>query len=215
MKRGVPSKKPGRFITLEGIEGVGKTTQAQWVAEELRASGRTVVETREPGGTPVGEAIRALLLNPTNDSMGVDSELLLVFAARAEHVEKRIRPALAEGHWVVSDRFTDASYAYQGGGRKAPWPRIEILEDYVQGDLRPDLTLLLDAPIASALDRLSVRGRKADRFECERPEFFEAVRHAYLERARLYPDRIRLIDAVPSIDEVAAQIRPHLQALLK
>lgn len=205
---------PGRFITVEGIEGVGKTTQARVIAEQLRASGCTVVETREPGGTPLGEAIRALLLRRAEASMGPDTELLLMFAARAEHLRKLIRPALAAGRWVISDRFTDASYAYQGGGRKEPWACIEMLEDYIQGSLRPDLTLLLDVPVGTARDRLGSRGKRTDRFESEGPEFFEAVRRAYLERARAEPDRIRLIDADAPIGEVTERIRPHVQALL-
>ncbi len=215
MSPGVGPAGRGRFITLEGIEGVGKTTQTKVIAERLRRSGCTVVETREPGGTPLGEAIRALLLQRVETSMSVDAELLLVFAARAEHLDKVIRPALARGHWVVSDRYTDASYAYQGGGRKAPRARIQMLEDYVQGPLRPDLTLLLDAPIDTALGRLSERAGGADRFEAEGRAFFEEVRATYLARARADPDRIRVIAADGPIETVGEQIWLQLVAFLR
>ncbi|MBA2594658.1 MAG: dTMP kinase [Pseudomonadota bacterium] len=203
---------PGRFLTVEGIEGVGKSTQAGLIARYLRDAGLRVVETREPGGTEAGEGIREILLRPAPTPMDAETELLLMFAARAEHIARVISPALAGGAWVVCDRFTDASYAYQGGGRGIPRARIAVLEDFVQGQLMPDLTILLDAPLDVGLARTRGRGR-ADRFELEGPGFFEAVRAAYLERARRDPRRIRVIDASLTVDEVAAAIRNELARL--
>ncbi len=203
----------GRFVTVEGIEGVGKSTQTGLIADHLRAAGLSVVETREPGGTEIGERIREILLRPASLPMAADTELLLLFAARAEHIARVVAPALAEGAWVVSDRFTDASYAYQGGGRGIPSSRIAVLEELVQKGLVPDRTLLLDAPPEVALLRAQARGR-ADRFELEGREFFEAVRKAYLLRARQDPGRIRVIDACPDPDAVAAAIRAELASLL-
>ncbi|MDQ3774868.1 MAG: dTMP kinase [Pseudomonadota bacterium] len=202
----------GRFVTVEGIEGVGKSTQADLIARYLRDAGLRVVETREPGGTEVGEGIREVLLRPAPMPMHAETEVLLMFAARAEHIARVVAPALAGGAWVVCDRFTDASYAYQGGGRGIPPARIAVLEDFVQGKLMPDLTILLDAPLDVALARTRGRGR-ADRFELEGPGFFEAVRAAYLERARRDPRRIRVIDASLTMDEVAAAIRNELARL--
>jgi dTMP kinase len=202
----------GRFVTVEGIEGVGKSTQAGLIARYLRDAGLRVVETREPGGTEVGEGIREILLRPAPTPMDAATELLLMFAARAEHIARVVAPALAGGAWVVCDRFTDASYAYQGGGRGISPARIAVLEEFVQGQLMPDLTILLDAPIDVALARTRGRGR-ADRFELEGPGFFEAVRAAYLERARRDPKRIRVIDASLTMDEVAAAIRNQLARL--
>ena len=202
----------GRFVTVEGIEGVGKSTQAGLIARYLRDAGLPVVETREPGGTEVGEGIREILLRPAPTPMDAATELLLMFAARAEHIARVVAPALAGGAWVVCDRFTDASYAYQGGGRGIPRARIAVLEDFVQGKLMPDLTILLDAPLDVALARARGRGR-ADRFELEGPGFFEAVRAAYLEQARCDPRRIRVIDASPPVDQVAAAIRNELARL--
>lgn len=203
----------GIFITVEGIEGVGKSTQVKLIAEHLRQQGRSVVETREPGGTEIGELIRELVLNKGHLSMACDTELLLMFAARAEHLDKVIRPALAQGCYVVSDRFTDASYAYQGGGRGIPKSRIEILEDYVQGGLRPDLTLLLDAPVEVALARAHHRGT-VNRFEAEEISFFEAVRNCYLELARAHGDRFRIIDATQPLTHVMEQIQIYLRPFL-
>lgn len=202
----------GIFITVEGIEGVGKSTQVGLIARYLRDARLRAVETREPGGTEVGEGIREVLLRPAPTPMDAVTELLLMFAARAEHIARVVAPALADGAWVVSDRFTDASYAYQGGGRGIPPARIAVLEDFVQGQLMPDLTILLDAPLEVALARTCGRGR-ADRFELEGPGFFQAVRAAYLERARRDPKRIRVIDASPPVDEVAAAIRNELARL--
>jgi dTMP kinase len=196
----------GRFITLEGIEGVGKTTQVGAVAEALRAAGHAVVVTREPGGTALGERVRAVLLDRALPAMASMTELLLVFAARAEHLDKVIRPALAAGQWVVCDRFTDATYAYQGGGRGLSQAHIERLEILVQDGLQPDLTLLLDAPVEVALGRARARG-EGDRFETERAEFFARIRDTYLARAAADPGRFRLIDASPAPEMVSAALR--------
>ena len=202
----------GRFITIEGIEGAGKTTQVAPLIEELGRRGIDAVATREPGGTPAAEAIRALLVDPAHSRLDPDTELLLVFAARAEHLAKVVKPALEWGRWVVSDRFTDATFAYQGAGRDVEERRIEKLEQWVQGDLRPDLTLLLDLPVS--VGRLRTRNRKADRFECEDDTFFERVRNAYLERARRAPSRCRVIDASDSPSEVSASIRRAVAGML-
>nr|WP_163502837.1 dTMP kinase [Halomonas socia] len=206
----------GRFITLEGGEGVGKTTNMAWVCDWLSARGIEVVRSREPGGTPRAEAIRELLLDPASDEpLDDDAELLLVFAARAQHLARVIRPALARGAWVVCDRFTDATFAYQGGGRVLPAARIAALEDFVQGQLRPDLTLLLDMPVAAARQRLATRGSQPDRFEQEREAFFSRVREAYLARAAQAPERIAVIDAAGTLDAVQAQLGERLAALLE
>lgn len=203
---------PGRFITLEGIEGVGKSTQVAFVAEQLRAAGHQVTVTREPGGTALGEAVRGLLLDPELPAMAPTTELLLVFAARAEHLARVIEPALASGSWVVCDRFTDATWAYQGGGRQLPQAAIAALESLVQGARRPDLTLLLDAPVPLALGRAKARGA-ADRFESERAQFFERVRAAYLEKARQEPGRFRVIDAAQSLVDVQGSIAQVLASV--
>jgi dTMP kinase len=204
----------GLFITVEGVEGVGKSTNLHFIEERLRAAGREVVVTREPGGTDLGEQIRALLLDRDNCDMSADTELLLMFAARAEHLAQVIRPALAAGRWVLSDRFTDASYAYQGGGRGIAESRIAVLEAWVQGGLRPDATFLLDAPVALGLERAGKRSA-LDRFECEELEFFERIRHAYLSMARRNPERYRVIDASEELDAVQARIAPEIDALLE
>lgn len=205
------SREPGRFITVEGIEGVGKSTNLGFVANELRRAGLAVVETREPGGTPLGERIRDLLLSP---AARIDplAELLLMFAARAAHLREVIRPALESGKWVVCDRFTDASHAYQGGGRGLPSATVEALAGIVQGDLRPDLTLLLDVPLEVSAERQAGRGAP-DRFERESGEFFRRVREAYLHLAAREPARIRLIDAARPLRQVQADIREALAAL--
>jgi dTMP kinase len=192
----------GHFITLEGIEGAGKTTQRDAVAGCLREAGLDVVLTREPGGSEVAERIRAVLLDPANTGMHGDTELLLMFAARAEHLHRRILSALAAGAWVVCDRFTDATYAYQGGGRGVPAGRIAMLEQLVQGDRRPDLTLLFDLPVPLGLER--ARGRSTpDRFESEQVQFFERVRATYLARAAAESGRIVTIDAARAPEAVA------------
>ncbi|PKF71957.1 dTMP kinase [Pseudomonas fluvialis] len=195
----------GLFITLEGPEGAGKSTNRDYLAMCLRAAGIEVLLTREPGGTPLAERIRELLLAPSDEAMAADTELLLVFAARAQHLAQVIRPALARGCVVLCDRFTDATYAYQGGGRGLSQQRIAELERFVQGDLRPDLTLLFDLPVEQGLARAAVRGR-LDRFEQEQRSFFEAVRQTYLQRAALAPQRYRLLDASQSLQQVQAAI---------
>jgi dTMP kinase len=203
----------GHFITLEGIEGAGKTTQREAVADCLRAAGLDVLTTREPGGSAIAERIRALLLDPDNTGMHGDTELLLMFAARAEHLDKTIRPALEAGVWVLCDRFTDATYAYQGGGRGVARRHIALLEDLVQDGLRPDLTLLFDLPVVEGLAR--ARGRSVpDRFESEATRFFEAVRAEYLAIAEREPERVRIIDARPDADAVAALVQAQLRPLL-
>lgn len=200
---------PGKFITLEGVDGAGKSTHLGFVADWLRQQGREVVVTREPGGTPLGETLRELLLHRDMDP---DTELLLMFAARQEHLAALIRPALARGAWVVSDRFTDASYAYQCGGRGIAPERIAALEAWVQRGFAPDLTLLFDVPPDVAEARRSA-ARAADRFEREADSFFNRVRNAYLERARAEPSRIRMLDARRSIAELQGEIVQLLQEL--
>jgi dTMP kinase len=199
----------GMFITVEGIEGVGKSTNMEYIRRQLQAAGRDVLVTREPGGTPLAEAIRGLLLDPAYSGMDMLCELQLVFAARAEHLARVIRPALAAGQWVLCDRFTDATYAYQGGGRGVDTAIIARLEDLVQGGFRPDLTLLLDVPVATGLARASQRGA-LDRFEQEQAAFFERVRQAYLEQARRHPGRYRVIDASLPLQAVQQLIRECL-----
>ena len=203
----------GLFVTLEGGEGAGKTTSLAFVRAFLEQAGKDVVVTREPGGTPLGEKIRELLLHGRDD-MQVDSELLLMFAARAEHLARVVRPALAAGAVVVCDRFTDATYAYQGAGRGAADARIRVLEDWVQQGLRPDLTLLLDIPVERGLARAGERGAP-DRFEREQVDFFERVRDAYLAAAAREPQRVRVIDAAQDIPKVELQLRAALETLLR
>lgn len=205
---------PGKFITLEGGEGVGKTTNLAFIEARLRAAGIDVRVTREPGGTPLGEDIRGLLLGHRHEGMASDTELLLMFAARAEHLDKVIRPALAAGLWVLCDRFTDATYAYQGGGRGIAWEHIAQLEQWVQGELRPDLTLLLDVPISVGLQRAGDRSAP-DRFEREQSVFFERVRAAYLEQAQLEPRRYRIIDAAQPLDAVQRALGNVLDAYIE
>jgi len=209
-------KKPtrGRFITLEGLEGVGKSTHMAFVSGWLRHQGLTVLVTREPGGTPGADEIRNTLLKVRNEGFDPMAELLLMFAARALHVENVIRPALAAGTWVVCDRFTDASYAYQGGGRGIPTPRIAALERMVLKGLKPDLTLLLDADVDVGMTR--VRGRGAlDRFEQEQDAFFKRVRRVYLARARREPRRIKVVDAGGDIAAVQSGIARLLAGALQ
>lgn len=189
----------GRFISFEGIDGAGKSTQHAWMVEHLRRQGRTVVATREPGGTPLGEKLRALLLT---ESMHLETEALLMFAARREHVAQVIEPALVRGEWVVCDRFVDASFAYQGGGRGLDWTKLEVLANWVLGDLQPDLTLIFDAPVAIAQQRLHAATSQPDRFEQEQSEFFERVRAAYLRIAHENSARVRLIDATQSPNDI-------------
>ncbi len=201
----------GRFITLEGGEGVGKSTNMDLVVELVRQAGHQVLTTREPGGTPLAEEIRSLFLGVREEPVAGLTELLLIFAARAQHLETVIRPALAAGKWVVCDRFTDATYAYQGGGRGLPAEQIRILEDLVQGDLRPDLTLYLDVPVEVGLGRIG--DREHDRMEREQRAFFEAVRAVYLARAAA-ESRFRVVDASGPLTGVQAQIRRLLAEFL-
>ncbi len=202
----------GRFITVEGVEGAGKSTQLAFLQAHLEASGREVLMTREPGGTALGEAVRGLLLDPRFRGMDADAELLLVFAARAEHLARCIRPALARGAWVVSDRFTDATFAYQGGGRGIPASRIAEIESWVQGALRPDRVLILDLPPEEGARRVAGRGER-DRFEREALEFFHRVRNAYLERAAADPGRYRVVDASGGIEAVRARVQAAVDDL--
>ena len=204
----------GLFITLEGPEGAGKSTNREYLAAHLRAQGLDVVLSREPGGTPLAERVRELLLTPSDEAMASDTELLLVFAARAQHLDQVIRPALARGAVVLCDRFTDATYAYQGGGRGLSQERIAALETFVQGDLRPDLTLIFDLPVEVGLARASARGR-LDRFEQEGRAFFDAVRNAYLQRAATTPSRYRVVDAAQSLSDVQAALDALLPELLE
>lgn len=203
----------GRFITVEGGEGAGKSSNLDYIRQLLEATGRQVLFTREPGGTELGEAIRELLLGHKHTGMADDSELLLMFAARAEHLHRKIEPALAAGHWVLCDRFTDATYAYQGAGRGIDMRRIAQLEQWVQGDLRPDLTLLLDLPIEIGLERAGKRSAP-DRFESEAMHFFEAVRAGYCEIAKQQPQRVKVIDAAVSLPEVQRQIAAVMEQFL-
>jgi len=195
----------GKFMTVEGIEGVGKTTNRTYIRSLLEQTGKPCVETREPGGTPLGEALRELLLEHKHEGMSADAELLMMFAARAEHLHKVILPALAAGNNVLCDRFTEATYAYQGGGRGLSDNKISDLEQWVQGELRPDLTIILDAPVDTGRERAGQRSAP-DRIEKEHNDFFERVRHSYLEQARHYPDRIALVDASVDIEQVQDQI---------
>ncbi len=201
----------GLFITLEGIEGVGKTTQVDYIGELFREHGRTVTITREPGGTSVGEMIRSILLDGKELDICIETELLLMFAARAQHLRRIIEPALARKEVLICDRFTDASFAYQGGGRGIAREKIKQLQIWVQGNLVPDLTLLLDAPAETGLARAGMRSTP-DRFESEAHRFFEAVRKEYLLMAKQEPDRIAVIDASADIENVQNQIYKIIRA---
>lgn len=204
----------GLFITLEGPEGAGKSTNRDYLARQLQSHGLEVVLTREPGGTPLAERIRGLLLDPCDEGMHADTELLLVFAARAQHLNTVIKPALDRGAVVLCDRFTDATYAYQGGGRGLSEARIATLEHFVQSGLQPDLTLVFDLPIEIGLERAAKRGR-LDRFEREQHSFFEAVRQTYLSRAAASTDRYRVIDAAQSLADVQQQLDQLVPELLE
>ncbi len=203
-----------KFITFEGVDGAGKSTHLEWFAETLRQRGIEVLVTREPGGTPLGERLREILLN---QPMHAETEALLMFAARLEHIEQVIRPALQRGSWVVSDRFSDASFAYQGGGRGVALAKLEQLEHWIHADLQPDLTLLFDIPVEVARQRLSnnVASGNAtlDRFEQEKSGFFEKVRLAYLERHKKYPRRIALIDAAQTSEKVKVDLEKILLSI--
>jgi dTMP kinase len=208
------SVNAGRFVTIEGIEGVGKSTQIARISQALSKRGIEHVVTREPGGTPLAERIRALVLDLSEEVPTATTELLLMFAARSQHLERLIEPNLKAGRWVLCDRFTDASYAYQGGGRGLSVEPIARLESLVQGGRRPDMTVLLDAPVALSLARAGKRNQSAgsDRFEAERAEFFERVRQAYLARASADPKRIKVVDAAGAEEQVGARILELLEA---
>ncbi len=200
---------PAKFITFEGVDGAGKSTHLEWFADQLRQRGIDLLVTREPGGTPLGERLREILLH---EPMHAETDALLMFAARREHVEQVIRPALQRGTWVISDRFSDASFAYQGGGRGVPLAKLEQLEQWVHGDLHPDLTLLFDIPIEIARQRLA-NNVSLDRFEQERGEFFERVRQAYLARAAKTPQRFAVIRAEKTLDEVKQELAKIVASL--
>lgn len=202
----------GKFITLEGGEGVGKSTNLEFIRHFLESRGRKLVVTREPGGTNIGEQIRSILLSDC--SISAEAELLMMFAARAQHLKDVIIPALTTGAWVVSDRFTDASYAYQGGGRGIERVFIEMLEQRVQGQVKPDLTVLFDAPVEIGLERAQRRG-STDRFETESLAFFERVRLAYREQARRFPERIRVLDATRCLAAVQQELATYLEELCR
>ncbi len=204
--------KQGKFITIDGVEGAGKSTQIEYICSYLQKKSIEVVRTREPGGTDLGEKIRALLLGVETGAMHSDTELLLMFSARNEHIQNKIKPAIAEGKWVVSDRFTDASFAYQGGGRSLDLSRIEALENWVQGEFRPDLTLLLDLSVDIGMKRIEARSAK-DRIELEERAFFERVRQVFIDRSQQFPERIKLVDASVQIDQVSQQIHSYLEQL--
>jgi dTMP kinase len=193
----------GKFITFEGVDGAGKSTHITAFADALRQHGKTVVTTREPGGTPLGEKLRGLLLH---EPMHIETEALLMFAARREHLAQLIMPALVRGDWVISDRFTDASFAYQGGGRGLSLDKLSQLEQWVHGDLQPDLTLLFDVPLEVARERLR-NSRDLDKFEQEQEDFFVRVRQVYLQRAAQFPERIRLIDSTRPIPDISREVQ--------
>jgi dTMP kinase len=202
----------GKFITLEGVDGAGKSTHLDWIAGRLRTAGKTVVVTREPGGTPLGEELRKLLLQR---KMHLETETLLMFAARREHLDRVILPALAGGSWVLSDRFTDATFAYQGGGRGLDPGKIEILENWVHQGLQPDLTLVFDLSIAEAMRRRMAATATPDRFEREDQDFFARVRAVYLARAARYPQRTRLIDASHAVDEIRQSLEEYIVTICR
>lgn len=203
----------GLFITVEGAEGVGKSTNIAFIRDALESKGLEVIVTREPGGTEMAEEIREVLLRNRDENVAENAELLLMFAARAQHIESLIKPALLQGKWVISDRFTDATYAYQGGGRGVDANKIGILEDFVQGSFRPDKTILLDAPVEIGMARAHKRG-ELDRFENEKLAFFEKVRNVYLERVEAEPKRFELIDASKSLEEVQVQLKDALEGIV-
>tara|TARA_B100000949_G_scaffold33408_1_gene26868 strand:+ start:214 stop:837 length:624 start_codon:yes stop_codon:yes gene_type:complete len=205
--------KKGLFITLEGIEGAGKSTAVDFIEDFLTKEGHDVIKTREPGGTVIGEQIREILLKNENYTLTYDAELLLVFSARAQHIQEVILPALSSGKIILCDRFTDASYAYQGGGRGIDASRINLLEKWVQGDLRPNLTLLFDLDVSIGMQRTKKRS-DADRFEREEINFFEKIRNTYLERAKNEPQRFRIINSASSLESVKEQIITILKDFL-
>ena len=204
--------KKGKFISIDGVEGAGKSTQIDFVCDYLHRKGIDVVKTREPCGTDLGEKIRSLLFGLDNEGMHSDTELLLMFSSRNELIQNKIKPALDAGKWVISDRFTDASFAYQGGGRELNLDRISELESWVQVKFQADLTLLLDVGVDIGMTRIESRKSK-DRIEKEERDFFERVRSVFIDRSKLYPERIKLIDASQSIEQVQKQIQLFIEAL--
>ncbi len=204
----------GKFISIEGIEGAGKSTQISFIRDFLEAHGKRVVVSREPGGTELGEQIRALLLAPRQAGMSEDAELLLMFAARAEHIHQVIKPALERGDWVLCDRFVDATFAYQGGGRGIDRNRIETISDWTLKGIETDLTLLFDLPVAVGQSRVIKRQQEKDRFEQEKTAFFEKIRDCYLQRAKAEPQRIKCIDASRDIESIQSQLARILTELL-
>ena len=200
-----------QFLTFEGIDGAGKSSHVAFVADYLRAQHCDVITTREPGGTSLGETIREIVLN---QAMHTDTEALMVFAARREHLAQVIAPALARQTWVVCDRFTDSTYAYQCGGRGLNPNKVELLEQFLLGTPHPDLTFLFDAPVATARERLEKNTPNPDKFEREQAEFFTRVRDAYQTRAQQFPDRIKVIDSARSMDDIRAALVQHLERLL-
>jgi dTMP kinase len=204
----------GKFITLEGGEGVGKTTNVPFIKTFLEKQDISLIVTREPGGTRIAEKIREILIQPNEETLTVTAEILLVFAARAQHLEHVIKPALAKGQWVLCDRFTDATYAYQSGGRNMPRESVSWLETFVQGELQPDLTLLLDAPVNTGMARAKSRAGQMDRFESEHLHFFNKVQEVYLQRAEQYPERIKIINADQSLNKVQSALIDALSTLL-
>lgn len=204
----------GKFISIEGIEGAGKSTQLSFIRDFLETRGKQVVVSREPGGTELGEQIRELLLAPREDGMSEDAELLLMFAARAEHIHQVIKPALERGDWVLCDRFVDATFAYQGGGRGIDRNRIETISDWTLKGLETDLTLLFDLPVAVGQSRVIKRQQEKDRFEQEKAAFFEKIRDCYLQRAEAEPQRIKCIDASRDIESIQSQLSEILTELL-
>lgn len=207
------SSNRGLFITIEGGEGVGKSTNIDFIARRLKQQAIPFILTREPGGTPLAEDIRQLLLTPREEGVAENTELLLMFAARAQHIAEVIEPALARGEWVVCDRFTDATFAYQGGGRGIPMAKIADLEQWVQGDLRPDFTVLLDAPVEVGMSRASQRGA-LDRFEQEQKVFFESVREAYWAMSEKHASRYRVVDASQTLDRVQESLSTVIDEMI-
>ncbi len=205
----------GKFISIEGIEGAGKSTQIAFIESYLTAQNKAVVLSREPGGTALGEQIRSLLLTPRDEGISDDAELLLMFAARAEHIAQVIRPALARGDWVICDRFVEATFAYQGGGRGIAPRRITQIADWTLQGLTTDLTLLFDLPVALGLSRVASRNEATDRFEQEKADFFEKVRANYLSQAHAEPNRIKIIDASHSLEKVQQSVATELNHLLE
>ena len=203
----------GKFISIEGIEGAGKSTQLTFIKNYLAEQGKTVVVTREPGGTELGEQIRTLLLSPSDTPMSVNTELLLMFAARAEHVAQVIMPALERGDWVISDRFTDATFAYQGGGRGIDRQRIEQIAQWTLNGLKPDVTFLFDLPVEVGQQRVISRNEDIDRFEQEKVDFFQKIRDCYLQRAEDEPERIKVIDSTKSIAGISTQLSRILETI--